>query len=238
MELITVGTKDYKIYRDNFIKESQLMYIAFNTPGATNVKEFDPLWTTSGSIKDFCSDIIRDPKVKVGDIYLGEIECSGLPDNIRRGDLRVEVVKGLSEKLLLLSITSASSFPNCYYCSYYVWNITPWEKLILDSSSSTTDALYYENIYIGVAEERDDIIIPQCYHDTIMRGIPLRFDNVSGYVYILLPDRYTHPLLFQAGMSLVEIPAIWSESVTIGGQEYKVYKSVNHYSGSFKVYLF
>lgn len=116
------------------------------------------------------------------------------------------------------------------------------QKVMDDNSSAVTDddevlpLEYvevnnpYTDIYIGVGDSVEDILLPSNLHKSIQRGDTVDFTDAQGTLYIAGVSSRIPKLL----MSNYPIPS--SEStVTIGDVEYYVSASINTYNGSFKV---
>lgn len=94
--------------------------------------------------------------------------------------------------------------------------------------------IVYKDVYIGVDAAYTDIVNENYHHDSIVEGTPISFDSVSGYIWAVLPERYT-PVV---AMSLAEVPMTLDGTITIGDNSYKVWKSEEEQTGTFNLYLF
>lgn len=86
---------------------------------------FNSNWRTSGTIKQFCSDIDNDANVFEGMIFVGELRCSdfqstGVP--INNGEAIVDIMadNGVGGgKTIHITLTSGTTYP-------YKWEYTYW----------------------------------------------------------------------------------------------------------------
>jgi hypothetical protein len=103
-----------------------------------------------------------------------------------------------------------------------------------DAGYVTADLTRYKDVYIGVAAVSTTVISSGYHHDNIVYGKPVTFSNASGYIWAVLPAEYGPTV----AMSLVEVPMALDSITTIDSKSYKIWKSMNQYSGTFKLYLF
>lgn len=103
-----------------------------------------------------------------------------------------------------------------------------------DAGYVTADLTRYKDVYIGVAAVSTTVISSGYHHDNIVYGKPVTFSNASGYIWAVLPAEYEPTV----AMSLMEVPMALDSTTTIDSKSYKIWKSMNQYSGTFKLYLF
>ena len=96
------------------------------------------------------------------------------------------------------------------------------------------DMVLYEDVYVGVGAAYTDVMTDDYHHDSLVKGRPIAFDTVDGYIWVILPESYT-PVV---AMSLVEVPMSVDSTTTAVGVNYKIWKSEESQSGSFNIYLF
>lgn len=288
-------------------------------------RAFHSSWHTDTTLLQFCQDVVADSEVIIGDLFLGSLTCSGLPEGMQNGEVSVQVQNGLNnQKLLVLSLSSTNLPPYywmmCYFngtlygwrswitpqyvtdieaisdsiCKllkegdiiikvsgnskhtyivsyrndtdgemsltytdhenieevYYeirsgVWNFVqkdikkPYQKPsggipVTDLTGSLQAMIQYDDVYIGIASSSADILDSTHHHDNIFRGKPIPFSNASGYIFVVIPEDY-NPVV---AVNLIETQISLDSTTTIGGKNYKIWKSGNSYQGSFNVYLF
>lgn len=100
-------------------------------------------------------------------------------------------------------------------------------------SKRMDDAPFYYNVYIGMGESVEDIMITENHYDSIRRTTPM---NIMGNksLFVIIPSKYSTPTVLMSG---VLIPMVNEPSVIRDGVVFKVLKSVNTYSESFNVIL-
>lgn len=95
-------------------------------------RAFKPEWTTDTTLLEFCQDVISDPSVIVGDLFLGSLTCSGLPTGMSNEEVSVQVTQGLAGKVLLLSITSTNLSPFYWQQSFYNDTLYGWKSWLVE----------------------------------------------------------------------------------------------------------
>ena len=91
-------------------------------------RQFKNTWPTDTTLLAFCQAVVGDPEVIVGDLYLGQLSCSGLPTGMSNGEVAVQVNQGLSGKLLLLTMTSTNLAPYHWEQSFYNDTLYGWKS--------------------------------------------------------------------------------------------------------------
>ena len=235
MEDLHIPTTSYVVYRNNLITALRSMFSLSDILSCDpNAKAFETSWHTNTTLIQLCSDVINDTSAIPGRIYLGQVTCSGLPAGITNGRMMIEVRKGLSSKLLLLTVTSAELAPDTWEQSYYVKHFTGWKTWSPTvEPGPTSEALYLRNGYLGVGSNYTDVIDPSCFREVVTRGTPIPTVSTGGYVWAVYPAVYT-PIV---GMNLVQIPMRFIQDASIDGVEYKIWRSIETQTGSFNLYF-
>ena len=88
------------------------------TDGGTSIADmkisnrpFNSTWPTNTTLAAFCAAIVADSSVLVGNSYLGELRCSGLPTGMVNGEVKVDVEGESNSKILVLTVTSTNLSP-------------------------------------------------------------------------------------------------------------------------------
>ena len=103
----------------------------------TTLKTFKDSWTTDDTLLALCQEIVADTDVRVGDIYTGQVTCSGLPTGIDNGEIEVQVKEGLNnDKLLFITITSTNLSPYHWERSFYNDEFNDWVSFDLAGSAA------------------------------------------------------------------------------------------------------
>lgn len=105
---------------------------------------------------------------------------------------------------------------------------------IMSVESEIVEALFYKDVYMGVAADYTDILNADNHYEALSKGTSIPFDTVSGYIWAVLPEDYSPTV----AMSLVEVPMSLETTTTIDGKTYKIWKSAEEQTGSFNLYLF
>ena len=231
-EQLNILTADYQAYRGNVLKSVAELYKSVNSFPDERVKPFHQGWRTNASIQDLCSDIIKDSTVIVGNVFGGDVTCSDLPGGLEEAKLKVMVLKGLSQKLLKITALSVDVSPYVWERTYYLGNLTDWKSWVPPvNTSETTDTLFYKEFYVGVAASYLNIIDVDYYHESIARGVFVPFEEVDGYIWVVMPGDYTP----KVSLNLVQADMELDSSILINSKRYKVWKSVDTHSGTFNL---
>ena len=236
-EDITIASTDYAIYRNNLTRALRGMFSMENILSSDpNLKPLNTEWRIRGTVKQLCSDVMKDVRVLPGDTYLGEVYCSGLPNGMLSGTVLIQVTKGATSKLLTLTVTSADVAPYTWQQFYYLGNLTGWKSWTpMVDPSQASELMFLRNGYLGVGNDYTDILNQECFHQSVMRGIPIPYDAATrGYIWAVYPSTYT-PIL---AMNLVKIPMEFYQDISVEGESYKVWKSIETHIGSFNFYFF
>lgn len=133
MEQLNIPSASVLLDKYKVIRAIQELYQAVNTLSATPAQyvpsPFKSSWTTGAttSLSDFCDEVYNDPDTVVGRTYLGQLECTGLPDSLSNGEARIDVVQtGDSEKLLIITLYSLTTSP--YHWEYTYPYGTTWRS--------------------------------------------------------------------------------------------------------------
>ena len=86
----------------------------------------------------------------------------------------------------------------------------------------------YTNVYIGIGETAEDVLLPVNLYESVKKGFTISFTNASGHIYVLSRSERLPKL----SMSNCYIPAD-AGAVTIDGVLYYTLKSEDSYGGSF-----
>lgn len=81
-------------------------------------RAFHSEWPTDTTLEDFCQAVVLDATAVVGESYLGELRCTGLPVGMVNGEVKVEVLGEPNHKILLLTVTSTNLSPYHWELSY------------------------------------------------------------------------------------------------------------------------
>ena len=235
MEQLSILSPEYSTYRTNLLKNLEGLYRSVDSTPYPGLTPFKSSWRIDSTLADLCSDIVNDYSVNPGDAFLGEVSCSGLPEGLSRCKLRIEVSKGITQKLLTLNAISSSLAPYYRQQTYYGGSFSGWKSWVVEeNSNSSSAALFYQDVYLGVAENYTDIIDPNYYHSSIERGVTVSFTSVDGYVWVLAPENCRPSV----AMSLIQIPIREDTTVSVSGRTYKVWRSYETHSGTFKLCFF
>ena len=98
--------------------------VAWITPDKRSAKPFKSNWHTSTTLAAFCADVNSD--AEIGEQYLGEVSCSGLPDGI--GNAEVTAYK-TGNGIVLLSLTSTNVAPYHWELSYLSGSLYGWRTM-------------------------------------------------------------------------------------------------------------
>lgn len=105
-------------------------------------RQFRDTWVTDSTLQEFCEDVAEDPTVMVGDLYLGSLTCSGLPEGMMIGEVSVQVINGHAGlKLLLLTLTSTNLSPYHWELSYFNGTLYGWRSWIIPQEVADVEAL-------------------------------------------------------------------------------------------------
>lgn len=116
----------------------------------TTARPFNNSWRTNTTLANFCLDVVSDPSVLIGNFYLGELRCSGLPDGMINGEVRVDVLgESNNNKILLLTVTSTNLEPYHWELTYFNGNMYGWRSWVLESE--------FEETELGVSTALNDL---------------------------------------------------------------------------------
>ena len=88
----------------------------------------------------------------------------------------------------------------------------------------------YTNVYIGIGETAEDVLLPNNLYESIKTGSTIQFTNALGYIFALSEsDR-----LPKLSMNNFYIPADIG-IVTVEDVSYNVFKSKSRYTGNFVI---
>ena len=105
----------------------------------TTSRPFNSSWRTNTTLANFCADIMSDSSVLVGNSYLGELTCSGLPTGMMNGEVRVDVVGTSNSKILLLTVTSTNLEPYHWEMTYIGNTLFDWRSwALIDKAEKVT----------------------------------------------------------------------------------------------------
>lgn len=149
-------------------------------------RQFKVGWHTNTTLLQFCQDVAGDSDVIVGDLYLGQLSCSGLPTGMSNGEVAVQVNQGLSGKLLLLTITSTNLAPYHWEQSFYNDTLYGWKSwempMQIEAVASGTTTLSAEiNKYYDIAGSVGTLAVtlPQITGATTVSSLVLNFTTSS-----------------------------------------------------------
>ena len=97
-------------------------------------RAFHEDWPTNTTIDAFCGAVSDDPEAVVGESYLGELTCSGLPTGMGNGEVKVEVLGDAENKILLLTVTSTNLAPYHWELTYIDGDKYGWRAWVEDTS--------------------------------------------------------------------------------------------------------
>ena len=143
-------------------------------------RAFKPDWTTDTTLLAFCQDVIADPSVVVGDLFLGSLSCSGLPAGMSNGEVAVQVNQGLYGKLLLLTITSTNLSPYRWEQSFYNDTLYGW-KCWLEAVNE--DTLFTNSIS---TEQKKQAALMQVLMLEQMYGYTTEVSSNPEYEYVIV----------------------------------------------------
>lgn len=105
----------------------------------TTSRPFNSSWRTNTTLANFCADVMSDSSVLVGNSYLGELTCSGLPTGMMNGEVRVDVVGTSNSKILLLTVTSTNLEPYHWEMTYIGSTLFGWRSwALIDKAEEVT----------------------------------------------------------------------------------------------------
>ena len=93
-------------------------------------KPFNGDWPTNTTLAAFCAAVVADTDSVIGQVYLGQLSCSGLPDGMGNGEAKVEVTQGLSGKALVITMTSTNLSPYHWEQTYYNSTLYGWKSWV------------------------------------------------------------------------------------------------------------
>jgi hypothetical protein len=88
----------------------------------------------------------------------------------------------------------------------------------------------YANIYIGIGETAEDVLLPDNLYESIKTGSTIQFTNALGYIFALSKSDGLPKL----SMNNFYIPADIG-TITIEDVSYNVFKSKSRYTGNFVI---
>ena len=111
-----------------------------NSLSVTSCRPFKEGWPTNTTLAAFCAAVVADTDAVVGQVYLGQLGCSGLPDGMANGEAEVKVTQGLSGKLLVITMTSTNLSPFHWEQSYYNNTLYGWKSWTTKEDFNTESA--------------------------------------------------------------------------------------------------
>lgn len=129
--IINNGTEDLEV-KDAEAREA-ISNITTNRP-------FKSSWPTDTTLAAFCAAVVADTDVKVGDSYLGELTCSGLPTGMVNGEVKVDVEGTTNSKILVLTLTSTNLAPYHWEASYAGGTVYGWRSFALNNYATVQEA--------------------------------------------------------------------------------------------------
>ena len=108
--------------------------------GITTNRPFKEDWPTDTTLAAFCAAVKADTDVKVGDSYLGELTCSGLPTGMVNGEVKVDVEGSDNAKILVLTLTSTNLSPYFWIASYAGSTVYGWRSYALENHTHSDKA--------------------------------------------------------------------------------------------------
>ena len=123
----------------------------------TTMRAYHDSWRTDTTLEQFCQDVYADINVYVGDMYLGELTCSGLPTGMVNGEVIVYITGEPNHKLLLLSVTSTNLPPYHWEQSYFNGTLYGWNSYILSGNAQPIVITALPDDTIDTVSELDDI---------------------------------------------------------------------------------
>lgn len=115
-------------------------YVLNNINESPTARPFHSSWRTNTTLANFCSDIVSDSTTLIGNSYLGELRCTGLPTGMINGEVRVDVLgESNNNKILLLTVTSTNLSPYHWELTYFNGIQHGWRKWVLDDDYVHTD---------------------------------------------------------------------------------------------------
>ena len=135
MNQLNTPSQSVLIYRDNLIKSVQGLYDAVNklisAPAVYVPSPFKSTWTMGPTVPfaDFCDEVLADPDSVVGRSYIGQLQCTNLPDSLVNAEARIDVTEiGEGDKVLLVTMYSVTTSPyhwECYYPNgeWHSWQV-------------------------------------------------------------------------------------------------------------------
>lgn len=139
------------IKRDNFTDEewaaitsgiTQEKVEKLDSLSDTTRRPFKGSWHTDTTLLQFCQDVAADSDAQIGDVFLGGLSCSGLPDGMGNGEVTVEILSGAASiKLIRLTLTSTNLHPYHWEQSYFNGTLYGWKEWIMPLEVSDVTAL-------------------------------------------------------------------------------------------------
>lgn len=170
----------------------------------TTLKTFKDSWTTDDTLLALCQEIVADTDVRVGDIYTGQVTCSGLPTGMNNGEIEVQVKEGLNDdKLLFITITSTNLSPYHWERSFYNDEFNDWVSFdligaaaaVLGTDQDTKDdntvfgakafSNYNKSLVIGTNQDQktdDTIFGAKAFATDAVASEALRTNNYAAIV--------------------------------------------------------
>ena len=103
----------------------------------TTLKTFKSSWPTDTTLLELCQTIVSDNDAKVGDMFTGQVACSGLPEDMSNGEITIQVKEGLdNDKLLFITVTSTNLSPYHWERSFYNDEFNNWVSFDLNGAAA------------------------------------------------------------------------------------------------------
>ena len=150
----------------------------------TTARPFNSSWRTNTTLTDFCSDVVSDSSVLIGNFYLGELRCSGLPDGMVNGEVRVDVLgESNNNKILLLTVTSTNLPPYHFELTYFNGTMYGWRSWVLQSDFEETElgtSTALNDLNINKQKYIDIVVVP-----TNATTLTASVDNYYRFDYLV-----------------------------------------------------
>ena len=218
----------------------------FGMPGYTPDPVGDGRIDTKNEVYDFLKDLPEDSRLvrilSSMPVYIEVENIKALTDKqcevLRAGDI-VNKVDQTGKHAYLVTFKNQAgmclTYGDCENVETVAYDKVEgsWTYQSTDVTPIGTKAdrslMVYDDVYLGVAEESSTVIDDAYHHDEIVRGRPVAFTSAEGYIWLVLPAKYS-PVV---AMSLVETPMSLDSTTEIGGKTYKVWKSAESQTGTF-----
>lgn len=91
---------------------------------------FDEGWTTDSTTVAFLQDVYADTSATIGMSYIGELQCSDLPDSMGNAEATMEILPSstAAPKVIHITLTSGTTDPYRWELTYYVIGSTVYNS--------------------------------------------------------------------------------------------------------------